>query len=34
MDNDRTAWIFVTFMAITFVFFTAGVLALAFWDFN
>ena len=34
MDNDRTAWIFVTFMAITFVFFAAGVIALAFWDFN
>ncbi len=34
MDNDRTAWIYVALMAITFAFFTAGVIALAFWDFN
>lgn len=34
MDNDRTAWIYVALMGITFVFFTAGVIALAFWDFS
>lgn len=30
MDNDRTAWIFVALMVITFIFFAAGVVALAF----
>ncbi len=33
MDNDRTAWIFVALMVLTFAFFAAGVLALAFWSF-
>ncbi len=33
MDNDRTAWILVAFMVLTFVFFAAGIIALAFWDF-
>lgn len=34
MDNDRTAWIFVALMVITFAFFAAGVIALAFYDFG
>lgn len=34
MENDRTAWIFVAFMVVTFALFAAGVIALAFWDFN
>ena len=34
MDNDRTAWIFVGLMVITLAFFTAGILALAFYDFG
>jgi hypothetical protein len=33
MDNDRTSWILVAFMVVTFVFFAAGIIALAFWDF-
>jgi hypothetical protein len=33
MDNDRTAWILVAFMVITFVLFAAGIIAIAFWDF-
>lgn len=33
-DNDRTAFILSALMVITFVFFTAGVIALAFWEFN
>lgn len=33
-DNDRTAWILVAFMVITFVFFAAGIFGLAFWDFR
>lgn len=33
MDNDRTAWILVAFMVITFIFFALGIIALAFWDF-
>ncbi len=33
-DNDRTAYIFTALMVITFVFFVAGVIALAFWSFN
>lgn len=34
MNNDRTAWIYVALMGITFAFFAAGVLALVFWDFS
>lgn len=34
MDNDRTAWILVAFMVITFAFFAAGIIALAFWPFS
>ena len=33
-DNDRTAFILSAFMIITFGFFTAGIIALAFWSFN
>ena len=33
MDNDRTAWILVAFMVVTFIAFAAGIIALAFWDF-
>lgn len=33
-DNDRTAYILSAFMVITFVFFTAGIIALAFWSFR
>lgn len=30
-DNDRTAFILAALMVLTFVFFAAGVIALAFW---
>ena len=30
MDNDRTAWILVVFMVLTFVAFAAGIIGLAF----
>lgn len=33
-DNDRTAFIFSALMVITFVFFAAGIIALAFWSFS
>lgn len=33
-DNDRAAYILSAFMVVTFAFFTAGVIALAFWSFR
>ena len=31
-DNDRTAWILVGFMVVTFIFFTLGIIGLAFGE--
>lgn len=32
-ENDRTAYVLTAMMALSFVMFVAGVIALAFWSF-